>query len=288
MAVALQKCRRIVIRIVIYVFVFVFVVGDTRQEGLLAAFPKLMGSGKQHTFVETENVRYVYQPVESLYLLLITNKGSNIVEDLDTLQLLSKLIPEYCAQISERGVADAAFELVFAFDEVIQSGHKVNITLQGIRTNLEMESHEEKLHQMIRASKENEAREEMRRKARALKEAARERSRLERAGFGPSAATGFGNTPSISSGMSMGGSGAGDAPEAMDNTRGHGSAGGAPARRESPKNIRKPRGACDRAFSGRNLARACFCARTRAASPPDYPASWLTRIPYLIVDCVCA
>ena len=63
-----------------------------RIEGLLAAFPKLVGTGKQHTYVETENVRYVYQPIESLYLLLVTNKQSNILEDLETLRLLSKLV----------------------------------------------------------------------------------------------------------------------------------------------------------------------------------------------------
>ena len=50
-----------------------------RIEGLLAAFPKLMGSGnKQHTFVETESVRYVYQPIENLFLLILTTKSSNI------------------------------------------------------------------------------------------------------------------------------------------------------------------------------------------------------------------
>lgn len=63
-----------------------------RIEGLLAAFPKLVGMGKQHTYIETENVRYVYQPIEALFLLLVTTKQSNILEDLDTLRMLSKLV----------------------------------------------------------------------------------------------------------------------------------------------------------------------------------------------------
>lgn len=67
-----------------------------RIEGLLAAFPKLVGTGKQHTYIETENVRYVYQPIEALFLLVVTNKQSNILEDLETLRLLSKLVSFRC------------------------------------------------------------------------------------------------------------------------------------------------------------------------------------------------
>ena len=72
-----------------------------RIEGLLTAFPKLIYSEenahiKQHTFIETDEVRYIYQPMDNLFVLLITNKQSNIIEDLETMRLVAKLIPEYC------------------------------------------------------------------------------------------------------------------------------------------------------------------------------------------------
>jgi hypothetical protein len=68
-----------------------------------------------------------------MYLLLVTNRQSNILEDLDTLRLLSKLVPEYAgAMLDEESVARAAFDLIFAFDEVISNGHKENITVQQV------------------------------------------------------------------------------------------------------------------------------------------------------------
>jgi len=151
-------------------------ISRVRIEGLLAAFPKLMGSGKQgagtvqHTFIETDAVRYVYQPLEGLYMLLLTNKSSNILEDLETLHLLAKLVPEFCGRLDEEQVTDKAFELIFAFDEVIAVGYKEKVTLQQIKTFLEMDSQEEKIHDMLKENKEREA----------MEEAARKRQQIEK------------------------------------------------------------------------------------------------------------
>ncbi|KAI4311824.1 hypothetical protein MLD38_036686 [Melastoma candidum] len=153
-----------------------------RIEGLLAAFPKLVGMGKQHTYVETENVRYVYQPIEALYLLLVTNKQSNILEDLETLRLLSKLVPEYALSLDEEGICKTAFELIFAFDEVISLGHKENVTVAQVKQYCEMESHEEKLHKLVLQSKINETKDLMKRKASEIDKSKIEKSRADRGG----------------------------------------------------------------------------------------------------------
>lgn len=58
-----------------------------------------------------------------------------------------------------------AFELIFAFDEVISLGHKENVTVTDVKQYIEMESHEERLHNMIVQSKINETKDIMKRKA---------------------------------------------------------------------------------------------------------------------------
>ena len=152
--------------------------------------------------------------MDNLYLLLITNRASNIVEDLETLRLLSKgdcfiqdaisfeiinLSSGFCSHcifksfvyavvpdvagtsnnLTEEKITEKCFELMFAFDEVITAGgYREPITLQQIRTNMDMESHEEKLHNMIKISKMESAKDQARDAARVIRDRQREQQRM--------------------------------------------------------------------------------------------------------------
>lgn len=164
-----------------------------RMEGLLSAFPKLLGSGKQHTFVETESVRYVYQPHEKLYMLLVTTRTSNILEDLETLRLFSRVIPEYCKNMDEADIVENAFNLIFAFDEIVALGYRESVNLAQIRTFVEMDSHEERVYQAVRQTQEREAKQKMKEKAKELQRARQEARKGGRAAPGYGGAGGFGS-----------------------------------------------------------------------------------------------
>jgi hypothetical protein len=121
-----------------------------RIESLLTAFPRLIKSGQQHTYVENENVRFIYQPVEAYYLVLITNLNSNILEDMDTLQMLAKTLSEQCSStITEQFLKEKYFEIMIAFDEIVGLGYREHLTMNSLKTILAMESHEEMIQEII-------------------------------------------------------------------------------------------------------------------------------------------
>ena len=52
--------------------------------------------------------------------------------------------------IDENDVQEHAFELIFAFDEVVALGYRESVNLAQIRTFTEMDSHEEKVFLAVR------------------------------------------------------------------------------------------------------------------------------------------
>ncbi|PHJ16327.1 coatomer delta [Cystoisospora suis] len=106
-------------------------ISKVRIEGLMNAFLKLVenaGAG-DHTYVESDCVRYVYQPLESLYLVLLTTKKSNILEDLQTLRVFATIVQDACSSAGLSGgvnveevVLENAFSIIFMLDELISFG----------------------------------------------------------------------------------------------------------------------------------------------------------------------
>eukprot|EP01126_Amoeba_proteus_P021410 TRINITY_DN2174_c0_g4_i3.p1 TRINITY_DN2174_c0_g4~~TRINITY_DN2174_c0_g4_i3.p1 ORF type:complete len:350 (-),score=88.70 TRINITY_DN2174_c0_g4_i3:717-1766(-) len=189
---------------------------QARIESLLSAFPKLresLGDGtKQHTLIETTSVRYLYQKIEELYLVVITSKSSNIVEDLATLQILSRVVPEYCgAPVTDKSVIHNGFELVFAFDEVVALGYRENVSkMEQLRTFTNMDSGEEVAYERQQKNQEREAKEVLKRK---MKEIERERKERERMGL-----PAFSGPSSKSPGYGGGGGGGGYGSDYSNNS----------------------------------------------------------------------
>lgn len=165
----------------------------SRLESLLLSFPKLIPPGAQHTSVLSADgsVRYVYMPIDDLYCVLLTPPLSNILQDIDTLHLLGRIVTEMCSVGSIRGgvgeseVLRNTFELLSAFDEVISLGYRERVGMTEVRAAMEMESHEERIQEIIARNKEQEAKEELKRRAKQLEMQRREALRRGQNPYGP-------------------------------------------------------------------------------------------------------
>lgn len=131
-----------------------------KVEALYIAFSRLITKGKQHTIIDTNEVRYIYRAINEFYCVLITYKHSNILEDIKTLNLFTSAITEYASigkGISEESLTEYRFDLLFVFDEIVSLGMRQIDNLAQLRTVMEMESEMERLEIENRTKKEREA-----------------------------------------------------------------------------------------------------------------------------------
>ena len=73
----------------------------------------------------------------------------HILQDIDTLHLFARVVSDLCRSAEEREILRNAFELLGAFDEIVSMGYREQINLLQVRNVLEMESHEEKIQEII-------------------------------------------------------------------------------------------------------------------------------------------
>ena len=83
-------------------------------------------------------------------MVLITTKRSNILADIESLHLFAQVVSSVCrSNLDEREISRNAFELLSAFDEIVCLGYREHLTLPQVKSILEMESHEEKIQEII-------------------------------------------------------------------------------------------------------------------------------------------
>jgi len=61
-------------------------ISKSKVEDCVKNLPKLINVEQQHTFVEHNTFRLIYMPFSSLYLIGISEKSSNIIEDIEILR----------------------------------------------------------------------------------------------------------------------------------------------------------------------------------------------------------
>ena len=179
----------------------------------------------EHTVLEASGVRFLYTPLEHLYVLLITNTQSNILLDLQTLNLVTRIVTDWASggrggAVTEQDVAQVSFQILSAWDEVITLGWRENVNLAQVRSVLEMESHEEKIQEIIARvsphtsqrtaphpadcryplqNKEQEAKEELKRRAKQLEMQRRDMTRRGQNPYSANSSSGFANSNSPAS-----------------------------------------------------------------------------------------
>ena len=144
-------------------------------EEYIVQFSRGVDSCKEITHFESDKVRYIFIPIESLYLILITTKNSNIIEDTEILKLIYRLIQDLCGQINSESIVKNAFEIMLGIDDIVTLGYRNSVTLGQIKQYLQMESIEEQEYKRKKKEQEEKVQKELAEKGREFDKQRREK-----------------------------------------------------------------------------------------------------------------
>ena len=144
-------------------------------EEYIVQFSRGVDSCKEITHFESDKVRYIFIPVESLYLILITTKNSNIIEDTEILKLIYRLIQDLCGTINSESILNNAFEIMLGIDDIVSLGYRNSVNLGQIKQYLQMESIEEQEFKRKKREQEEKVKKELAEKGREFDKQRREK-----------------------------------------------------------------------------------------------------------------
>ena len=104
----------------------------------------------QHIFSTHGCYRLVYLPIETSFLVLVTENTSNIVEDVDSIGKIKEVVSNLTDnKLNEEIVFDNYVDLTMAFDEMISLKSRILFDKSQISILLMLESANEKIQQKI-------------------------------------------------------------------------------------------------------------------------------------------
>jgi len=137
-------------------------------------FTRNIETCKENSTLESEKNRFIFIPIENLYLVLITDKESNLIEDIEIVKLIYRLIQDICGNITEQSIAENSFELLMGIDDIVNMGYRDAVQITQIKQFMLMESQDEKEFRKIQEQKENLVKKQMQEKAREFEKMRRE------------------------------------------------------------------------------------------------------------------
>lgn len=163
----------------------------SKTQAIWSSFSKLIDHDSKHCSFETPECRFIYQHLDNHVVAIATNFNSNVLVDFDILNTLVRIVSD-ALQGNHIPFEEVKFDLIHKFDEVITpTGQFTYANLPDIQKAVDMDSHEARVAEMIRASQESEARAHAKRKAEQLR---KQRKEMEKMGGGSSFG-GQGNAP---------------------------------------------------------------------------------------------
>lgn len=132
-------------------------------EEYIVLFSRTVAQDKEVTSIETDKNRFLYYYSDQLYLVVITTKDSNVIEDMEVLKLANRLFIDICGvgKLLDTAIIEHAFELALSLDDMISFGSFENTNMLQIKSLLQMDSAEEKEFRKIQQQREKHAKEQL-------------------------------------------------------------------------------------------------------------------------------
>lgn len=138
-------------------------------------FSRNIDSYKDITHFESDKARFIFIPINTFFLILITSRNSNIIEDTEILKLIYRLIQDVCGVINADSIVHNAYTIMIGMDDIVGLGYRNSVNILQVKQYMQMESMEEKEYLRRKNEQEQKVKREMHEKSKEFDKLRREK-----------------------------------------------------------------------------------------------------------------